>query len=183
MGQFGHEQSNYTADHISTCFGYDWIYIGEVTEGVYDTPFGIGIKVWKNGIISEGYWEDDKLNGRGRVINFDGEYYIGDWEGGSRNGEGTHYDKDGNRYEGGWKHDSYYGQGTFYANNGNKYTGEWDGFIKGQGQINYKDGKKYIGQWDHYGGYKRHGLGTLYSADGQVLNKGMWHWDEYEVME
>ena len=56
-----------------------------------------------------------------------------------------------------------------YANNGNKYTGEWDGFIKGQGQINYKDGKKYIGQWDHYGGYKRHGLGTLYSADGQVL--------------
>ena len=54
---------------------------------------------------------------------------------------------------------------------GDKYTGIWDGW-KGQGEINYKDGTKYIGHWDYY--TKRHGLGTLYSADGQVLNQGKW---------
>ena len=56
-----------------------------------------------------------------------------------------------------------------------KYTGQWDG-SKGIGEINYVDGRKYISEWDdHY----RHGLGTLYSVDGKVLNKGRWEKDEY----
>ena len=67
--------------------------------------------------------------------------------------------------------------------NGDKYTGQWDGDT-GQGEINYKDGKKYKGYWDWKdGGYKRHGLGTLYSADEQVLNQGKWEWDEYKGKE
>ena len=64
---------------------------------------------------------------------------------------------------------------------GNKYVGEWDG-AEGQGEINYKDGTKYIGHWDwdyQDGGVKRHGLGTLYSPDGQVLNQGKWEEDKY----
>ena len=70
---------------------------------------------------------------------------------------------------------------------GHKYTGQWDGW-KGQGEINYTDGKKYIGQWDDFGGsssidLKRHGLGTLYSADGQVLNQGKWEDNEYKGKE
>ena len=67
-----------------------------------------------------------------------------------------------------------------YKDNGDKYTGIWDGG-KGQGEINYKDGKKYKGQWGCY--YKRHGLGTLYSADGQVLNQGKWILDVYQGKE
>ena len=59
--------------------------------------------------------------------------------------------------------------------------------MKGQGEINYKDGKKYIGQWDkdkeEWNYLKRHGLGTLYSADGQVLNQGKWEWNEYKGKE
>ena len=66
-----------------------------------------------------------------------------------------------------------------YTKDGDKYTGIWDG-DKGQGEVNYKDGKKYIGQWD---GLERHGLGTLYSADGQVLNQGKWEDDEYKGKE
>ena len=69
---------------------------------------------------------------------------------------------------------------------GHKYTGIWDGW-KGQGEVNYKDGKKYKGHWDDFGGsfidFKRHGLGTLYSADGQVLNQGKWYMDEYKGKE
>ena len=49
------------------------------------------------------------------------------------------------------------------------------------------DGKKYIGQWDDFGDstidFKRHGLGTIYSADGQVLNQGKWDKDKYKGKE
>ena len=74
-----------------------------------------------------------------------------------------------------------------YTKNGHKYTGIWDGW-KGQGEVNYNDGTKYTGQWDGFGGssfidLKRHGLGTLYSADGQVLNQGKWRRDEYKGKE
>ena len=98
------------------------------------------------------------------------------------------YYKDGSRYEGGFKRGDYYGQGTYYTEDGDKYTGIWDGWKKGQGEINYKDGKKYKGYWellmggDKYG-HMRHGEGTLYSADEQVLNQGKWEWDEYKGKE
>ena len=69
-----------------------------------------------------------------------------------------------------------------YTEDGDKYTGIWDGW-KGKGEVNYKDGKKYKGYWDHDGSFKRHGLGTLYSADGHVLNQGKWEWDKYKGKE
>ena len=71
-----------------------------------------------------------------------------------------------------------------YTKDGDKYTGIWNRY-KGQGEVNYKDGKKYQGQWDgdYYEGIKRDGLGTLYSADGQVLNQGKWVKDEYKGKE
>ena len=77
-----------------------------------------------------------------------------------------------------------YGQGTYYTKNGDKYTGQWNGNYEGQGEINYKDGTKYKGYWDWKdGGFKRHGQGILYSADGQVLNKGKWDKDKYKGKE
>ena len=67
---------------------------------------------------------------------------------------------------------------------GDKYTGIWAYWMKGQGEVNYKDGKKYKGHWDwEDGGLKRHGVGTLYSADGQVLNQGKWDKDKYKGKE
>ena len=68
-----------------------------------------------------------------------------------------------------------------YTEDGDKYTGQWTGWA-GQGEINYKDGKKYIGQWEYDikdDKFKRHLRGTLYSADGQVLNQGLWDRDKY----
>ena len=74
-----------------------------------------------------------------------------------------------------------------YTEDGDKYTGIWDNRWKGKGEINYKDGKKYIGQWNSFSLFsinlKRHGLGILYSADGQVLNQGNWEKDEYKGKE
>ena len=76
-----------------------------------------------------------------------------------------------------------------YTEDGDKYTGIWVNKYKGQGEINYKDGKKYKGYWELLKGgdskyeYMRHGVGTLYSADGQVLNQGKWDRDKYEGKE
>ena len=160
LGQFDYRQPNCITHHIKKCFGNscygNWVYIGEVKEGTYDTPHGIGIRVWYGGSIDEGYWKDGELHGRGRVIYGTGNYYIGEWQRGSYNGEGTYYQ------------------------DGDKYTGQWHDY-KGQGEINYTDGTEYTGHWDWFieGGYKRHGFGTLYSADGQVLNQGKWEKDKY----
>ena len=155
-------------------------------KGTDDTRHGIGITVWGIGRIDEGYWKDGKLHGRGRTIFKVGNYYIGEFKEGRYNGEGTQYWVTGDiEYEGGWKDDKYYGQGTYYKN-GDKYTGQWDS-KKGHGEINYKDGTKYKGQWNNFGflsfDFKRHGVGTQYSADGQVLNEGKWEWDEYKGKE
>ena len=192
LGQFDYGQPNCTTNHIKTCIHWDnkWIYIGELKEGTDDTPHGIGIQVWKGGDIKEGYWKDWEQHGRGRFIDSDGSYYIGEFKEDKWDGEGTRYYKDGDiKYEGGWKGNFYYGQGTYYKD-GNKYTGQWDG-SKGKGEINYKDGTKYIGEWDYLDdanekynyNYRRHGLGALYSADGQVLNQGKWEKDEYKGKE
>ena len=76
-----------------------------------------------------------------------------------------------------------------YTEDGDKYTGIWDDNKKGQGEVNYKDGKKYKGYWEWLKGgvskyeYMRHGVGTLYSADGQVLNQGKWEKNEYKGNE
>ena len=75
-----------------------------------------------------------------------------------------------------------------YTEDGDKYTGIWDDW-KGQGETNYKDGTKYKGYWKLLKGgdskyeFMRHGVGTLYSSDGQVLNKGKWDKDEYKGKE
>ena len=157
-------------------------------EGTDDTPHGIGIRVDRDGNIEEGYWKDGELHGRGRFIYEGGSYYIGEFKEGRKNGEGTYYSPNGDiRYEGGWKGNNLYRQGTYYDRNGDKYTGIWKGRYKGQGEINYKDGFNYTGQWvwDKDDGYKlkRHGVGTLYSADGQVLNQGKWEKNEYKGNE
>ena len=73
-----------------------------------------------------------------------------------------------------------------YTKDGHKYTGIWAYDWEGQGEVNYNDGKKYIGEWDIDWSdkkLKRHGLGTLYSADGQVLNQGKWEKNEYKGKE
>ena len=183
LGQFDYGQPNCTTDHIKTCIGYEWIYIGGVKEGTDDTEHGIGIRVDRLGDITEGYWKDGQLHGRGRTIYYDGECYTGEFKEGRYNGEGTLYYDNGDKYEGGLKRDDHYGQGTYYTKDGDKYTGIWDDW-EGQGEVNYKDGKKYKGYWDvdrnDNWKLKRHGVGTLYSADGQVINQGKWEWDEYK---
>lgn len=52
-------------------------YFGEWIE---DTRHGKGIMNWSDGSKFEGYFKFNKANGRGRLINANGEIYEGDWK-------------------------------------------------------------------------------------------------------
>lgn len=36
--------------------------------------------MWTDGSIYDGYWKNDKANGRGRLIHADGDIYDGYWK-------------------------------------------------------------------------------------------------------
>ena len=53
------------------------IYIGEFNEKKQRE--GKGIQIWNDGSKYEGYWKNDKANGRGRLIHSYGDVYEGEW--------------------------------------------------------------------------------------------------------
>ena len=40
---------------------------------------GYGIQTWPDGAWYEGYWDNDKANGKGIFYHVDGDIYNGDW--------------------------------------------------------------------------------------------------------
>ena len=50
---------------------------------------GKGRKVYRDGMIEEGYWKNGKLNGKGRAIHPNGNYYEGMFVDGLREGFGV----------------------------------------------------------------------------------------------
>ena len=40
---------------------------------------GYGIQVWPDGARYEGYWLNDKANGKGKFYHVEGDIYDGDW--------------------------------------------------------------------------------------------------------
>ena len=53
-----------------------------------------------DGSLYEGFWKEDKLQYRGRVIYANGEYYYGDFDRGIYHGDGVKQFADGKHYEG-----------------------------------------------------------------------------------
>ena len=41
---------------------------------------GKGKAIFSDGSIVEAHWKNGKVNGRGRQIHENGDYYIGDWK-------------------------------------------------------------------------------------------------------
>ena len=66
----------------------DWVYIGQLSDTL-DQANGIGIKVWDNGEIFQGYWKNGVLDGIGITVSKNGDYYIGNFKDDIRQGNGT----------------------------------------------------------------------------------------------
>jgi hypothetical protein len=78
----------------------------------------------------------------------------------------------GAKYVGEFKDGKRNGQGTLTLPNGEKYVGAFrDGVRHGQGTYTWPDGRKYVGEYKD-GMYN--GQGTEYSADGTILQSGIW---------
>ena len=82
------------------------------------------MQTWADGSKYEGYWKNDKANGKGRLIHADGDVYegilntnhlfihsIGEWLDDKAHGYGIYTHMDGAKYEGQWKEDKQDGYG------------------------------------------------------------------------
>ena len=83
-------------------------YIGQMKDG---NRHGYGRFWFADGAYVEGYWVNNRLNYKARLIHSKGDVYDGEWKDDSANGYGTYYNSDGSTYEGQWKDDMQHGRG------------------------------------------------------------------------
>ena len=86
----------------------------------------------------EGWWKDNKANGKGRLIHADGDIYDGYWKDDKAHGFGEYTHTDGAKYEGEWVDDKQHGQGKEEWPDGAQYEGNYK-----FGKINVKQ-KRFI---------------------------------------
>ena len=107
----------------------------------------------------EGDFVNGIIEGRGKMIWGNGNYYIGEFKGGCKHGKGTKYNSDGSiRYEGDYANDFPDGNGKCYFDNGDYYIGEF--------KLNL-----------------RHGKGTLFDKDGNIKFDGTYYQDSPVLTE
>ena len=133
---------------------------------------GFGKYFLSDGSIYKGFFHNNKMEGRGRIVNINGFVYEGEFKNGQSNGYGKYIALDGTTYKGTWLDDKQsgtgnevYPDGSFY--NGNFRNGKKNGFgklvfkdkniyegnfvnneITGEGAFYWKDGRIYIGSWN-----------------------------------
>jgi hypothetical protein len=108
----------------------------------------------------EGEFVDGKKNGKGKLIDQEGNIYSGQWIS-EEPVRGTYRFKNGDRYSGNFKDRMFHGAGTMTYANGDRYTGEFKKDKKsGNGSMVYRSQKKiYIGKWKNN---KENGTGRVY---------------------
>ena len=112
---------------------------------------GFGIFLDSKGNKYIGHWENDKFNGKGRLLSLNGDYYEGDFNMGLIEGNGTFYSKkEGYKYIGDFKEYKFHGEGRIiYEKEDIIYEGEFnEGYKHGFGKIIFKDKSSYEGNFD-----------------------------------
>ena len=145
-----------------------------------------------NGERYEGYWKDDKADGKGTLTYIHGDKYVGDWQAAKKQGqvrwarlsaavmptpplaarfqqgvcatgaEPSHLHE--------WPTTLAW-QGELYYANGDMFRGEWvQDRATGNGILMYANNNRYEGSWLDD---RRHGQGAFYHADGSRY-EGEW---------
>ncbi|KAK7198742.1 MORN repeat [Novymonas esmeraldas] len=165
--------------------------MNDVYEGQWFVGQRCGTGTYHSGdfsLLYQGSWLDDKLHGKGELVEPEGVYsgefventlhgygeyvyndghvYKGDWVCGLYEGSGTYLYPSGTKYEGGWLRGCEHGRGTKWFSNGDVYIGEWmHGMPHGNGSLSSScsTAARVSGQW-RYGSL--HGQATCVFADG-----------------
>lgn len=155
---------------------------GEKYIGEWDSQNhrdGLGIQIFKNNYIYYGYWENNKMNGIGKMIKFSQKindlgiifnenikpYYFGNWKNNLEDGEGEEIWIDNSIYKGEFKEGFKQGHGILILPDGSEYEGEFShGQIEGKGKMKFNDGRIYEGNWMNN---KMNGEGIFNWPDGR----------------
>lgn len=157
--------------HKRLVFPGEGIYAGVVVgKGVRD---GYGKMWFVDGLVYEGQWVANAMQGSGIMSYETGAVYDGEFDHNVRHGTGTLTYANSDVYSGGWAEDNKEGYGvfTFHSDGGSKYEGQWvAGVMDGQGTYTFADGCKYVGG---YQDGRRHGKGIFVNEDG-TEDAGEW---------
>jgi hypothetical protein len=131
---------------------------------------GYGILIRPKHSIYEGFFVDDKLEGKGLLYNMNGYAYSGMFSNGMFNGDGMLASIDGYLYKGNWKNNYQCGFGKEKYKDGSSFCGYFiNGKKNGHGKYFWKNGDFYEGNFFNdeitgYGIMKRKN-GNIYCGD------------------
>ena len=86
---------------------------------------GFGIQKWVDGAVYEGYWLNNKAEGKGTFWHAEGDIYIGEFRADQAYGYGVYTHVNGSRYEGKWVNDIQQGHGEETWADGARYNGSY----------------------------------------------------------
>lgn len=144
-------------------------------NGEYSNNIPNGFGIFKNsGIIYQGSWYKNLMNGIGMEFTDNDTCYEGNFENSIKNGIGVFKWGDGTIYEGEWENNSMSGFGIIKYPNYKTYLGQvQDGLMNGYGEFYWeKEQKLYFG---NYVNDKRCGLGCfVFSIIPLKVHFGFW---------
>ncbi|KAG5505504.1 hypothetical protein GH5_03533 [Leishmania sp. Ghana 2012 LV757] len=151
--------------------------MNDVYEGQWFVGQRCGTGTYHSGechLLYQGSWLDDKLHGKGELVEPEG-MYVGEFVENTLHGYGEYVYNDGHVYRGDWVCGLYEGNGTYIYPSGTKYEGGWlRGREHGRGTKWFSNGDVYIGEWMHG---MPHGHGSFTSSCSTAARvTGQWRY-------
>lgn len=123
---------------------------------------------YENGSIYEGFFQYDKMKGRGRLYCINNYVYEGEFDENLFNGFGKLYALNGLIYEGNWKNNLQDGYGIEHYSDGSSYSGLYKkGLKNGNGRFTWRNGDCYEGEFYQD---EMTGWGMFKWKDGRIYN-------------
>ena len=137
---------------------------------------GFGKYYLADGSIYKGFFHNNRMEGRGRIVNINGFVYEGEFKNGHSNGYGKYIALDGTTYKGTWLNDKQNGVGIEVYPDGSFYNGKFkDGKKNGNGKLVFKDKNIFEGNFVNN---DITGEGAFYWKDGRIY---IGNWNENKM--
>ena len=119
------------------------LYVGQLTLEKKFTGYGI---LYSRNCKFEGYWDNNKLNGKGRFFLSNGDYFEGTLHNNMALFKGIYIHKDETIYEGEWMNNHPDGEGKETLPDGSSFVGIFCDGNKVEGTFKWENGSYYIGK-------------------------------------